>query len=84
MKRATGNRTRIIFTLMGVTVFGIWLTLLVIGELSILGHLAFLGAAAWMFELYSAAQRENLKRPDRPSGSSMEERLHEFEEEHNL
>jgi len=68
---------------MGVTVFGIWLTLLVIGELSILGHLAFLGAAAWLFELYSAAQRENLKQPNRPK-SGMEERLHEFEEEHNL
>ena len=68
---------------MGVTVFGIWLTLLVIGELSILGYLAFLGAAAWLFELYSAAQRENLKRPDRPR-SDMEEHLQEFEEEHNV
>ena len=81
MKQATGKRTKMIFVLMGMTVFGIWLALLLMGQLSIVGNLAFLGAAAWLFELYSAAQRERFTQKRR---EGMEERLHEFEEEYNL
>lgn len=72
-----------IFTLIGVTVFGIWLALVIMNALGIVGHLVFLGAAAWLFELYSAAQRESLKYPT-GTQRGMEERLHEFEEEYNL
>jgi hypothetical protein len=82
MKQATGKRTKTVFILMGITFLGIWLALLLMGQLSIIGNLAFLGAAAWLFELYSAAQRERFS--PQPRAEQLEERLKEFEEEYNL
>lgn len=57
---------RAIFAAISVAVIGIWLALTLTGHLGIIGNLIFLGGAAWIFELYSTAQREGFdSTPDR-------------------
>lgn len=57
-----------VFTFMGGAVAAIWLLLTIAGYLGLFGHIVFLGAAAWFFELYSVAQRETLghRAPQKP------------------
>ncbi len=76
--------TNTIFTIIGVMVFAIWFALLIMGQLGIIGNLIFLGAAAWLFELYSASHRGGFRRRQPPRGEGMEGRLQELEEDHNL
>ncbi|NRA48744.1 MAG: hypothetical protein HRU12_06395 [Phaeodactylibacter sp.] len=49
---------RAVFVVIGVAVIGIWLALVLTGNLGIIGNLIFLGGAAWVFELYSISQKE--------------------------
>jgi len=56
---------RAVFVVISVAVIGIWLALILTGQIGIIGNLIFLGGAAWIFELYSAAQREGLNTSSR-------------------
>ncbi len=82
MKR-TAKFIPIAFTVIGLTVAGIWFALLIMGELGVIGNLIFLGAAAWLFELYSAAQRAPVRTNTRGL-QGMGHRVKEFEEDYNL
>lgn len=66
--RTQATVLRTVFIFISVAVIGIWLALLLTGYLGIIGNLIFLGGAAWVFELYSATQREGFepKRPGTP------------------
>lgn len=82
MKR-TAKFIPIAFTVIGLTVAGIWFALLIMGELGVIGNLIFLGAAAWLFELYSAAQRASFRTKTRDL-QGMGHRLEELEQDYNL
>lgn len=56
--RTSSKAFRAVFAVISVAVISIWLALILTGHLGIIGNLVFLGGAAWIFELYSVAQRE--------------------------
>ncbi|MEQ8706589.1 MAG: hypothetical protein RIC19_21840 [Phaeodactylibacter sp.] len=64
--RTQSKAFRAIFLVISVAVIGIWLALILTEQIGIIGNLVFLGGAAWIFELYSAAQREGFDRPSPP------------------
>jgi hypothetical protein len=47
------------FTWMAAAVAAIWLILTIATNMPLVGHIAFVLLAAWLFELYSAAQLKN-------------------------
>ncbi len=70
---------RTVFIAIGIAVIGIWLALLLTGYLGVIGNLIFLGGAAWVFELYSATQKEGFT-PKRPDAARERTEVHRFEE----
>lgn len=72
-----------LFTIIGILTVGIWFGLLIAGQLGLIGNLVFLGAAAWFFELYSAAQRNQISHSD-SDADGMASRIEELEKEGTL
>ena len=85
------------FAAIGITLVATWFALVIIGTASMLIHILFLFAAAFIFEIYSANQELNAHEAERKreidevnhmldqlEDDDPEEMLEELEQEYNL
>ncbi len=86
-----------LFAAVGITLVAAWFALLIMGKTSVLVHVLFLFAAAFIFELYSSNQEYQAAEAKRKremeevdhlltqlKEDDPKETIHELEEEYNL